>query len=479
MIHAVAVAALAAALSGGASATSAPDLPSPRGAADSAQPAFGARHETQLLSRRRTPTFARQTRLSCGVCHLGGFPQLSRFGRLFKLNGYTLSNLASIPEQSDSTGHPSVALSAIPGLSTMAVVSATSLAKALPGTPDTRAEFPQQFSLLFGGEISPHLGALAELSYSDLTSKVSIDNTDVRFASHAKLHDRDLLYGVTLHNNPSVQDVWNTAAAWSYPFVSPALAPHPAAATLLDGGLAHSVLGLGAYGLFDNMLYAELTAYTSAPQGATLVDSTSRAMRGVSPYWRVALQNRHGPVYMMLGTYGMVTDIDRGASSGVWGSVWDRYVDLGADAQVERAMGRSYLVARASYTHERQDLSRMFTASPQAASNPSNTLETWRLNATYGPVSDWSFGAGWFATTGSTDRLLYPSASVTGSRTGDPASSGEVAEVTLNPWLNARVGLQYVMYQRFNGSSNSYDLLAGGRNAKDNNALFLYFWFAY
>jgi hypothetical protein len=54
-----------------------------------------------------------------------------------------------------------------------------------------------------------------------------------------------------------------------------------------------------------------------------------------------------------------------------------------------------------------------------------------------------------------------------------------VAEVTLNPWLNARVGLQYVMYQRFNGSSTSYDLVSGGRNAKDNNALFLYFWFAY
>ena len=98
---------------------------------------------------------------------------------------------------------------------------------------------------------------------------------------------------------------------------------------------------------------------------------------------------------------------------------------------------------------------------------------------TYGPVSNWSFGAGYFATTGSTDQLLYPSASVTGSRTGDPGSNGEVAEVTLNPWLNARVGLQYVVYQRFNGNATSYDLARGGRNATDNNTLFLYFWFAY
>src|ERR1019366_9021373 len=114
------------------------------------------------------------------------------------------------------------------------------------------------------------------LSYSDLTSKVSIDNTDVRFANHTRLNERDLLYGFTLHNNPTVQDVWNTAPAWSYPFTSAPLAPRPAAATKLDGGgLAQSVLGLGAYGWYDNMLYAEFTAYASAPQGPRgLIDST-------------------------------------------------------------------------------------------------------------------------------------------------------------------------------------------------------------
>ena len=476
----IAVAALAATLNGGAATAPTAGSDSPHWAADSVHDSFGRSHERQLLGGKRTPTFARQTRLSCAVCHLGGFPQLSRFGRLFKLNGYTLSQLPAVPEQSDSANRPQVALSSIPGLSTMAIVSATSTAKALPGTPATRAEFPQQISLLFGGEIAPHLGALAELSYSDVTSKLSIDNTDVRFANHTRWLDRDLLYGVTLHNNPTVQDVWNTAPAWSYPFTSAALAPRPAASTLLDGALAQSVLGLGAYGWFDNMLYAEFSAYTSAPQGPRrLIDSTTRSIRGVAPYWRVALQNRTGPVYVMVGTYGMVTEIDRGAGAVVSGSALDRYTDIGGDAQVERAVGRSFLVARTSYTHESQDLSRLFTAVPQGASNPSNTLDTWKLNMTYGPVSNWSFGAGYFATTGSTDQLLYPAASVTGSRTGDPGSNGEVAEVTLNPWLNARVGLQYVVYQRFNGGTTSYDLFRGGRHATDNNTLFLYFWFAY
>ena len=442
--------------------------------------ALGTATHDQRLLLGRTPTFARQTKLSCAVCHLGGFPQLSRFGRLFKLNGYTLSHLESIPEQTDSLSRPSLALAAIPGLSTMAVISATSVAKALPGTSATRAEFPQQLSLLFGGEIAPHLGALAELSYSDRTAKLAIDNTDIRFANHTQLNGRDLLYGVTLHNNPTVQDVWNTLPTWSFPFVSPALAPHPAATTQLDGGLAQSVLGLGAYGFFDNVLYAELSAYTSAPQGARgLIDSSSRAMRDVAPYWRVAVQNRNGPVYLMAGTFGMVSQMAAGSSAAGAGSSRDTYVDVGADAQIERALGRSYVVTHASYTHESQDLAGSSAGVLGRASNSSNTLDSWRLSMTYGPARDWSFGGSYFATSGSTDRLLYPAASITGSRTGDPGSNGEVAEVTVNPWLNARIGLQYVMYQRFNGSSASYDVGAAGRSAKDNNSLFVYFWFAY
>lgn len=448
----------------------------PRPAARPAEPSTAAPSQLRL---RFTPTFARQTKLSCAVCHLGGFPQLSRFGRLFKLNGYTLSHLESIPEPTDSLARPSLALAAIPGLSTMAIVSTTSLAKSLPGTPPTRSEFPQQFSLLFGGEIAPRLGALAEISYTDLGAKMSIDNTDIRFASHTRLRESDLLYGVTLHNNPTVQDVWNTLGAWRYPFTSSALAPRPAAAPMLDGGLAQSVLGLGAYGWYDNMLYAELTAYTSAPQGARpLIDSTSQTMRNISPYWRVALQNRNGPFYAMAGTFGMVSRLP-GVGSSTGQGIWDTYVDVGGDAQLERAFGHSFFVARGSYTHEHQDLTASNQGPFRSAANPANTLDSWKLNVTYGPASDWSLGAGYFATSGSADALRYPAASVTGSRSGDPGSSGEVVELTVNPWLNARVGLQYLMYQRFNGSATSYDLGAGGRNAKDNNSLFLYFWFAY
>ena len=35
------------------------------------------------------PSFARQTGQPCATCHNGAFPQLTAYGRQFKLNGYT------------------------------------------------------------------------------------------------------------------------------------------------------------------------------------------------------------------------------------------------------------------------------------------------------------------------------------------------------------------------------------------------------
>lgn len=432
----------------------------------------------QLMDRaRRTPSFARQMKLSCSTCHVGGFPQLTRFGRLFKLNGYTLSGLPQIVEQLDTLARRSLELSPIPGLSMAAIVDVTSLSKPLPGASSTTADYPQQLSLFFGGEIAPKFGGLAQLTYSDVSGRLSIDNTDVRFASHAKLNDRDVLFGVTLHNNPTVQDVWNSVPAWNYPFVSPVLVPRPKASTMIEGGLAQSVLGLGAYALYDNLLYAEVSGYTSAPQGPrTLADSGARnTTRSVAPYWRIALQNRHGPGYLMVGAFGLSADLYPKGSGGAS----NHYDDVGVDAQAEHDVGKGMLIVRTSWIHEHQGLVASFTASPQSALNVTNTLESFRANAQFVPNRYYSFTLGYFGTSGSSDSRLYAPAAVTGSSTGSPNTEGAIGELTLNPWLNARIGLQYVMYQRFNGASSSYDVASNGRSAQDNNTLLLYTWFAF
>src|SRR5205814_2828771 len=104
-----------------------------------------------------------------------------------------------------------------------------------------------QFSLFAAGQISPNVGAFTQFTYEAAEGGIGIDNIDIRYANHRTLDDRDLIYGLTLHNNPTVQDVWNTVPAWSFPFMASATAPSPMASTLIDGSLGQQVVGLGAY----------------------------------------------------------------------------------------------------------------------------------------------------------------------------------------------------------------------------------------
>ncbi len=429
---------------------------------------------TALVARASVPSFTRQTKLACGVCHYG-FPQLTPFGRMFKLNGYTMTGLPAVTAQADSASRLQLSLPPIGPLSVMAIASATSVATAVPGKQATTTQFPQQLSLFAAGAISDKMGIFSQFTYEDQTGKFGIDMLDVRFANHATIADRDVLYGLTLHNNPTVQDVWNTTPAWGYPFNSSSVAPTPAAATLIEGGLAQSVMGLGAYSLIDNTLYAEFTGYVSAPQEARLpLDSSARnTLRSVSPYWRVGLQHQFASDYVMVGTFGLHSEL---FPSGISGAT-NPFPDGGADAQIEHKLGSGMLIGRATYIHEQQTLTAAFTS--EESQNLKNSLDGYKFNLSYIPNPTYTLTAGYFGSSGNSDDVLYAPGEVTGSSTASPASQGQILEIAANPWLNVRVGAQYVMYQKFNGSSRSYDLPTGGRSAKDNNTLHLYLWFAY
>jgi hypothetical protein len=429
-----------------------------------------------IVARARVPSFSRQTKLACGVCH-NGFPQLTSFGRMFKLNGYTLKSLPAITAQADSAARLSLDLSPIAPLSVMAIASATSLARALPGTLGTTTQFPQQLSLFAASAISDKMGIFSQLTYEDQTGKISIDNVDLRFATHKTIGGRDVLLGLTLNNNPTVQDVWNTTPAWSYPFISSSVAPGPAAATLIDGGLAQSVMGLGAYSLISNSLYLEASGYVSAPQGATLPldSSATNTVRAISPYWRVALQHEFASDYLMVGTFGLYSEL---YPTGVTGAT-NQFTDIGLDAQIEHKLQTGMLIGRATYIHETQNLSAFAAATPAASQNASNTLNSYKINLSYIPNPAHTFTVGVFGSSGTSDNLLYASAPVTGSSTFSPTSQGETIEYAVSPWLNVRLGAQYVIYQKFNGGSQNYDVPIGGRSAKDNNALYVYLWLAY
>jgi hypothetical protein len=440
------------------------------------------------------PSFARQTGMACAACHTV-FPELTPFGREFKLNGYVLDNIRQITGI-DVENRQTLALNSIPPISAMLQISYTHTGKALPDSAltgalakDGEVLFPDQVSLFYAGKIADELGAFVQLTYDGAADHFALDNTDIRYAHHLSFggpnaNDHHLILGVTLNNNPTVQDVWNTTPAWGFPYSGSSVAPEPSAAAQIDGRLGQSVAGVGVYTWLDDHFYAEVTAYTAAiVGGAHPLDSTQgNVAHGLAPYWRLAYEERWDRNSLSIGAYGMETKIHPGLGTALAGPT-DRYKDAAVDVQYQ-FIGENHLAtALATYIHESQALDASVTDG--FAANFSNTLKTYKLTGEYSFHRKIGGSLGYFSTTGSADALLYPAtvppgapAAVVGaSANNSPNSNGYIAEVNYLPWLNVRLQLQYVGYEKFNGLKVNYD--GTGRNASDNNTLYALVWLAY
>jgi hypothetical protein len=423
-----------------------------------------------LGSAAEIPSFSRQTGFACNVCHTS-FPQLTAFGRQFKLNGYTMATQQNVEARDSSRSI--LQLNLIPPVSAMLITSVTGTRKAQPDAQNTNVDFPQELGLFIGGSVSTHLGGFIQITYDPADASIAVDNVDLRLAYQTSLGSAALTYGFTLNNNPTVQDVWNSTPAWSYPYTSSAVAPYPGAAALIDGGLGQQVAGLGGYVFWNNLLYGEFSAYRSAPQGAPNPPDgdSENTVHGVVPYWRVALQHNFGSHSFALGTYGLVATL---YPSGVTGAT-NRFTDLALDAQYGVPVGGGRVTAHATWIHERQRLDAAFADG--SAANAENTLNTFRADASLMTASRIGLTGGFITLNGDADTRLYQPEPVFGSVTGSPNSTGIIAELSVMPWLNTRIGLQYVWWTKFNGATSDYD--GSGRAAKDNNTLFGYVWLAF
>src|SRR5215470_17597460 len=76
------------------------------------------------------PSFARQTGMACSACHTV-FPELTPFGREFKLNGYVIDNLRQIKGET-MQGRETLSLNAVAPLSMMAQISYSRTGAPLP-----------------------------------------------------------------------------------------------------------------------------------------------------------------------------------------------------------------------------------------------------------------------------------------------------------------------------------------------------------
>jgi hypothetical protein len=426
------------------------------------------------------PSFARQTGMECFACHTA-FPELTPFGRHFKLTGYVISKSEKPYE------FP-------PPVAGMLQLSFTHFNKDLPpgsikdnwathvtSSDNNVISVPQQASLFYGGKIYDHFGALVQGTFDGASNTFFLDNTDLRYANNTTLAGKNLTYGFTINNNPTVQDVWNTTSAWGFPYASSSVAPSPAAGTVIDGALGQQVGGIGAYGYWNNLIYGGVTVYRTTANGITrplgLGTPTDSVVDDAVPYWRLAFQHQWGKHSLELGTYGLFAKIFAGGKSN---GPTDRFTDIALDAQYQYIGKKHILSAEMTWIHEDQDWDAGFQLGN--TTRESSFLNTFKINANYYYKSHFGMLGGtvaYFSTTGPRDTLLYAPDPVDGSRTGSPNSSGFILELDylryeITKFLTLKSSLQYTIYTKFNGAHSNYD--GFGRNASDNNTLYFLMW---
>lgn len=418
------------------------------------------------------PSFARQTNLSCNYCHYT-FPTLNSFGRMFKLNGYTLTNIETMEQTTRDSSRTTLKLVNTYSLSSSIKSSYTSISESIPGTQSNFVQSPEDFALFFSGQITPNIGAYIEAAYELDEGKIGLEMLDIRYADHTKIGSKDLLYGLTLNNMPTIQDVWNTTAAWGFPYFGSGPAPAPLASTMLDAAMG-GVAGLGAYALYNKLIYAEVSFYRSSPVEVSYPPDNNwiSNIKDVSPYWRFAIQHQWTDQYVEVGTIGMYSNI---YPTGISGET-NKYTDIGFDAQYEKNIENgSSIIFHTAYITEKQNLDAFFASNVSA--NRENRLNSFKADLTYNFPDFISISAGYFSLSGTSDLVLYAPGEVFGSNNGSPLSSGQIFQITFLPWVNTQFSIQYKMYNKFNGGNTNYD--GSGRNAADNNTLYVMAWLVF
>jgi hypothetical protein len=417
------------------------------------------------------PAFAVQTGQPCTGCHVGGFgPQLTPFGREFKMSGYTM--------RTDSFNLP---------LSAMAVASYISTQKGQPTPPaasfhDNDNFAVDQVSLFLAGGLGQHFGGFVQATYDGVAKAYHWDNLDLRAVTTATIKGVKMVLGLSVNNAPTVQDAFNTLPAWGFPYTASSLAPAPGAAPLV-GSLAQNTIGLTGYAWINSEVYAEAGGYQS-PNARFLtqagVDPTDPgAIQGTAPYVRLAYDKNFGDRNIEVGGFWMSANLFPGLDRTT--GFTDHYADWGLDGSFQLfAAKHDVFTVNSRYIYETQALDA--SQALGLATHRDQTLQDLRLDASYYWHDQIGVTVGGFDTWASRDDLLYAA-----NRTLKPDSSGVSLQVDgtpygegkspLGPRFNLRVGAQYIAYTSFDGASRNYD--GFGRNASDNNTFRLFAWVAY
>ena len=437
------------------------------------------------------PNFAAQTGQPCSACHIGAYgPQLTPLGRAFKIGGYT---------QRGGEGWESY----FP-LSAMVLTSFTNTGKSLPDDQiphhyNANNNFAlDQVSAFLGGGIGEHTGGFVQFTYSNIPNASNLDNTDLRpYTTTFDLGGKDLRIGTTINNNPTVQDPYNSTFAWGYPYVASGLAPSPAATPILDGAFAGNSIGYTAYAWYDKSLYLEAGMYTTVSTSflaRTGNDFGVGSSQGVMPYLRAAYEWNWNQQALHVGALYMQSNVNPVTgtrdTSGAFGR--DHFQDYAFDAGYQFLGDGTHIVTvQGIFTHENQNLegtTASFNDENATAFGPKSSLNQIRVNVSYWYQNTYGVTLGWQNTWGPSNPALYTTGeAISNSANGKPNSNAFIIEADwvpfgkanswMSPWANLKLGIQYTAYTQFNGGGKNYD--GFGRNAGDNNTLFLFAWMAF
>ena len=406
------------------------------------------------------PSYARQTGQDCIACHVGGFgPQLTPYGVRFKLGGYSDSD--------GKGGH--IPLSAMLRGS-WTHTRADQPGGAAPHYGENNNGTLDEASIFLAGRLADQLGSFVQVTYSGVERKTELDNVDIRYARTLTVGGKDTTVGVSLNNNPGIQDPFNTLPAWGFPYASSDLAHTPAAAPLINGGLGGHVAGLSAYGFWNDSIYAEVGAYRTLSASALnrIGIDDEGVLSAPATYWRLGFFNDVKKQNWSVGLFGLNAALQPERNGGPS----NKYGDIGADASYQFLGTREHIgTVNARYTHEQQTRNAAFSVGD--AINLKGSLNEFQLNASYYYKQTWGLTAGHFNTTGSQDTALY-------AGTGKPDSAGYTLQADWTPfgkesswgapWANLRLGLQHTMYTKFDGASS---------HAGDNDTTYLFAWTAF
>jgi hypothetical protein len=411
------------------------------------------------------PSFAVQTGQPCATCHIGAFgPQLTPQGRDFKLHGYTAT---------DGKDH------GLPfAFTTQTSFTHTDEAKAggaAPGfKPNDNIAFDSA-AVYYAGRIAPDTGGFIKFRYNGEKQEAQVGNIDIRHVQEGQLFGKDLLWGITANNNPTVQDPWNSTPAWGYPYVRSALAATPTGTPLVSGRLGQRVAGAGIYTVWDDLLYWEADVYKGLDsaalrtEGQVPVDGGDRTT-SLMPYARLALMRDWQSHHAELGAFALSGDTVPGGNQTF--GVSSHADDLAVDATYQyisdpSKVASDRLSAHALYIHELATLDALPTALTGALYD--HSLDTMRFDVSYSFAATVTPSIQYFRTTGTTDIKYWTTPN------GSPNSDGMIYEVAYVPWgkpdspfpnVNVRLTAQYVSYFSFNGTTT---------NAHANNNFFFGF----